>query len=405
MPRLTKHVVERALPKPNGDVFLWDNSLKGFGVRVKPSGARSYLYQYRNAHGTSRRITFGQHGRITIDQARELAGRATAAIARGEDPAESRRALREASSIRDLVEDYLERHAPKKRASSRRNDQSMLDRYVLPRLGSRKVADVTRGDIERLHLTFKTTPYAGNRVLSLLGKLFVLAIAAGWRADNPCRGVVRYQEDRRERWLSDEELKRLLEALNASTNQRAAGAIKLLLLTGSRRGEVLSARWEDFDLDRGVWTKPSHHTKQQRIEHVPLSPSALQLLAALKAKTDAGDDKERSEFLFPGRVDGQSLVEIKKAWAKVLDVAGLPGLHLHDLRHTYASHLVSAGVSLHVVGRLLGHTQAATTHRYAHLSDDALRHATDRFGSKVLALVDTLVHSPGQGRLRQASED
>jgi integrase len=382
MPRLTKQAVERAKPIPTGDVFLWDDSLKGFGMRLKPTGVRSYLYQYRNSHGTSRRITLGQHGRITINQARELAGRATAAIARGEDPAESRRSGREAPSIKDLVADYLECHAPKKRASSVRNDKGMLDRHILPRLGSRKVADVNRADIERLHLALKTTPYMANRTLSLLGKLFVLAISAGWRADNPCRGIVRFQENRRERWLSDEELARLLEVLNVHANKRVAAAIKLILLTGARRTEALSAKWEDFDLERGVWTKPSHHTKQKKTEHIPLSASAVQLLTSLKG----GQAAEEDDFLFPGLVEGQPIVEIKKTWETVRKLAKLDDVRLHDLRHTFASHLVSSGLSFHIVGALLGHTQPGTTARYAHLADDALRHAANRFGSKISAL-------------------
>jgi integrase len=257
----------------------------------------------------------------------------------------------------------------------------MLDRHVLPRFGSRKVADLSRADIERLHLSLKATPYMANRTLSLLGKLFVLAIAAGLRTDNPCRGIVRFDEQRRERWLGDEELARLLDVLNAHANKRVAAAIKLILLTGARRTEALSAKWEDFDLQRGVWTKPSHHTKQKKTEHVPLSASAIQLLTSLRAH-----DAEDADYLFAGKIEGQPIVEIKKIWATIRKLAKLEGVRLHDLRHTFASHLVSSGLSLHIVGALLGHTQPGTTARYAHLADDALRHAANRFGSKISGL-------------------
>jgi integrase len=409
MPQLTKRAVESAKPSSDRDIFIWDGALLGFGLRIKPSGVRSYVYQYRNARGVSRRLTLGKHGRITLDQARSVAGDHAAAIARGEDPAETRKSDREAQSMRELSDEYLLLHAPKKRPSSIVNDRTMLNNRILPRLGSKKVADVSRADIERLHLSLKETPYLANRTLALLGKMFSLAVNAKVRPDNPCRGIVRFPEQRRERWLSDAEIKRLVETLNGYRDQRVAGAIKLMLLTGSRRGEVLGARWDDFDLDRGVWTKSSHHTKQKRTEHVPLSASAIQLLVSLKADAaiaaekrettgpngvgqqggESGEEDDRPKYLFPGRVEGHPLTEIKKAWRNILEAAALDGLRLHDLRHTFASHLVSSGTSLHIVGRLLGHTQPSTTARYAHLSDDALRHAADRFSSKLSALANS----------------
>ena len=281
--KLTKTMVE-AIPPADQDVVVWDEALPGFGVRVKPSGVRSYVVQYRSREsGASRRLTIGRHGPLlTFDQAKKRARTILADAIRGGDPAEERRRARDAPTMADLAADYLERHAiPKKRPKSVRDDRSMLDNIVLPRLRSKKVEAVTRRDVETIHVALRDRPYQANRVLALLSKMFNLAVDWGWRPDNPVKGIERYQEEKRDRWLSNEELRRLCEVLDGHPNQRAANAVRLQLLTGARLGEVLSARKDAFDLERGVWTKPSHLTKQRRTEHVPLSGQALALLVAI----------------------------------------------------------------------------------------------------------------------------
>jgi integrase len=378
--KLSKTVIER-IKAADQDVFVWDNTLPGFGVRVKPSGVRSYIIQYRNRNtSTSRRLTIGQHGPLlTLDQAKKQERAMLADAMRGEDPVEIRKTARRAPSIADLAVDYLERHAvPKKRPKSVRDDRAMLDNIILPKLGAKKVDAIGRRDVEAIQVGMKDRPYQANRVLSLLSKMFNLAIEWKWRPDNPAKGIERYQEQKRERWLSDEELRHLCAVLDEHPNTRAANAVRLQLLTGARLGEVLTSRKEDFDLHRGIWTKPSHQTKQKRTEHLPLSAQALILVTLIIETSDAG-----SPFLFPGNKPGQPLHEIKKFWSVVLREAGIVNYRRHDNRHTYASHLVSSGLSLEIVGRLLGHTTATTTKRYAHLADDPLRAATDQFGSKI----------------------
>ena len=378
--KLSKTVVER-IKAADQDVVVWDNTLPGFGVRVKPSGVRSYIIQYRNRNtSTSRRLTIGQHGPLlTLDQAKKQARAMLADAMRGEDPVEIRKTARRAPSITDLAVDYMERHAvPKKRPKSVRDDRAMLDNIILPKLGAKKVDAIGRRDVEAIQVGMKDRPYQANRVLSLLSKMFNLAIEWKWRPDNPAKGIERYQEQKRERWLSDEELRHLCAVLDEHPNTRAANAVRLQLLTGARLGEVLTSRKEDFDLHRGIWTKPSHQTKQKRTEHLPLSAQALILVTLIIETSDAG-----SPFLFPGNKPGQPLHEIKKFWSVVLREAGIVNYRRHDNRHTYASHLVSSGLSLEIVGRLLGHTTATTTKRYAHLADDPLRAATDQFGSKI----------------------
>ncbi len=364
--KLSKTVVER-IKAVDRDVVVWDDTLPGFGIRVKPSGVRSYIIQYRNRNtGASKRLTIGQHGPLlTFDQAKKQARAMLADAMRGNDPVEIRKAVRRAPSVADLAADYLERHAvPKKRPKSVRDDRAMLDNVILPKLGAKKVDAIGRRDFETIQVGMKDRPYPANRVLSLLSKMFNLAVEWKWRSDNPAKGIERYEEQKRERWLSDEELRRLCAALDEHSNMRAANAVRLQLLTGARLGEVLTSRKEDFELHHGIWTKPSHQTKQKRTEHLPLSAQALALVVSIIEASDTN-----SRFLFPGNKPGQSLREIKKFWPAVLRQAEITDYRRRDNRHTYASHLVSSGLSLEIVGRLLGHTTATTTKRYAHLAD------------------------------------
>ena len=290
-----------------------------------------------------------------------------------------RRRARAAPSLADLANGYLERHArPNKRPKSVRGDEAMLEQHILPALGSQRVNAIDRRANEMLHLSFEDRPYQGNRVLALLSKMFNLASAWGWRSDNPVKGVPKFHEQRRERWLSDTELASLAAAIDAHRNQRAADAVRLQLLTGARIGEVLLSKKADFDLARGVWTKPSHQTKQKRTEHLPLSAQAIALVSSIRERSDP-----KSEYLIQGEKAGRPLTNLKRFWREVLGQAGIENYRLHDNRHTYASHLVSSGMSLEVVGRLLGHTNASTTQRYAHLADNPLREAANGFADKL----------------------
>jgi integrase len=238
-------------------------------------------------------------------------------------------------------------------------------------------------------------------VLALLHKMFNIALAdekGQWGlAGNPAHGVQKFPEEKRERWLNEEELQQVADALEnypekcaseaqvgdkqrayiRKEAQRAVNAIRLSMVTGCRSGEALTAKWTDFDLARGVWTKPSHHTKEKKTEHVPLSAQAQALVVLLESLPHDGD------YLFPGRPGrkskGEHLTTLKGQWKKICTIAKLDGVRIHDLRHSFASHLVSSGVSLPVVGKLLGHTQVQTTHRYAHVADDPQREAANKF--------------------------
>jgi integrase len=354
--------------------------VRGFGLRVTAAGAKAFILNYR-ASGQERRLTIGGFPSWGISRARAEARELRVRIDRGEDPLAERVALREAPTVRQLADRYIDEHLPKKRPSSAAHDRAMLDYWVIPALGARKVASVRPADIEELHarVTRKGKPIQANRVVALVSKMFQLAIKWEIRPDNPCRGAVdRNPEVRRKRYLSAAEIARLSVALGECKDRQAADAIRLLLLTGARRGEVEGATWSQFDLDAGTWLKPGSTTKQKTDHLVPLSAPALMLLSEM------GRGRPE-EYLFPS---GDGHLNLRHAWDGVRKAAGLVDLHLHDLRHSFASILVSAGASLPLIGALLGHSNPATTSRYAHLMIDPLRDAAERVGVVVSGGVD-----------------
>ena len=379
--RLRKSLIAKLEAEGLGDTIYWDQDLPGFGLRVKPNGVKSFVVQYRNrVTGRSRRKTIGRFGPLwSLHQAKDAARGLLADVARGADPVADAKELRSAPTVGDLAKRYLNEHAePKKRPGSVRNDRSMLNRHVLPRLGRLKVNEVRSADISALHVSLRGTPYEANRTLALLSKMFSLAVRWDLRAGNPALGIEKFPEEKRTRWLSDAELGRLLKALAAHPNQVAADAIRLQLLTGARIGEVLASTWAEFDLNRAVWTKPSHHTKQKRTEHLPLSATTVSLLSTIWSSRG-----KNSAYVVPNKAGTDHLKDLKVFWRSVTKAADLEDYRIHDNRHTHASHLVSSGLSLPTVGRLLGHTNPSTTQRYAHLADDPLRQAAEVMGRKL----------------------
>lgn len=399
--RLTDRAV-KALKAPDGKYKItYDGDIPGFGLRVTKSGVKSFILNYA-IHGRERRYTIGKYPAWSVAAAREEAGKLRQAIDTGHDPMAERNAKREAPTVNDLCDRYLKEHAPKKRTRSVATDKHHIDRHIRPALGKMKVAAVEYADVDRLFADVsKTTPITANRVAALLSKMFALAIRWQYRADNPVKGIERNQEKKRHRYMSADEMRRLTTALadypyiqkvRASRDEALASgrkwrtlhrdkplpklkqscdAIRLLMLTGARKGEVLAAKWEQFDLNAGTWTKPGATTKQKTDHRIPLSAPALALLSKMPHDDD---------YLFPDG-DGGHQHDIKNAWAAICERAEINDLRIHDLRHTYASQLVSAGLSLPIIGALLGHTQAQTTARYAHLMDDPLREATERVGA------------------------
>jgi len=384
--KLADKIIRDLRPPASGNRRTYDTEITGFGVRVTAAGARSFILNYYVA-GRERRLTIGAYPAWSVAAARDEAKRLRREVDSGKDPLGEREAVRAAPTVNELCDRYLAEHAVKKRSAA--GDRAMIEKSIRPRLGNRKVAAITFADVDALHreVTGRGSPYAANRLAALLSKMFALSIRWGMRADNPAKGVERNPEERRQRYLSGDELRRLTEALVGHASQAAANAVRLLLLTGARRSEVLGATWEHFDLEAGVWTKPSSHTKQKSQHRVPLSAPARQLLTEIKEaaeKSASAKGRAPSPYVFPARVGNGPMVEIKTSWTALCKAADLQGVRLHDLRHTYASVLASAGLSLPVIGALLGHTQPGTTARYAHLFDDPLRAATERVGAIVM---------------------
>ena len=375
--KLTKRFVESIKPHDKDELLIWDSELKGFGVRIFPTGRRTYFVQYRNQFRSTRRKKIGVHGIITVDQAREEAKKLLGDVAKGEDPSQDFQKAKLKPSFEDLASEYMEMHAKSnKRPKSFREDEKMLNNILLKRLGGKKVEEITTYDIQQLHHELRETSYMANRVRALLHKMFNLAIEWNWATVNPVSAIKKYQEYKRERWLNDQELQSLHDVLDHYHNQSVANAVRLLVLTGARKNELLSATWNQFNLENGVWTKPAHSTKQKKMEHLPLSTQVISLLKKMASTAT-------TSYLFPGKIPEKPIQDIKKAWKTITTQAGLSKVRIHDLRHTHASHLVSSGLSLSIVGKLLGHTQASTTQRYAHLADEPLRQAAELFGSKM----------------------
>jgi integrase len=272
--------------------------------------------------------------------------------------------------MKNLFERYASEHLPRKAPRAAADDRSMWERIILPFFGHRKVGDVTHADCDQLHWEIaRKHPVRANRVTEVLRKAMNLAVRWGWRTDNPAVGVHRSPEERRERYLDVEEIGRVRDALEKHKERASATAIHLMLLTGCRKGEALAAHWSELDLAAATWTKPSAHTKQRKLHRAELSGAAVALLSEWRTEC-------QGEFVFPGRA-GQPLTDVKRTWEAVRRDAGVSDVRLHDLRHTYASFMASAGHSLLTIGKVLGHTQAQTTARYAHLFDDPLREAAE----------------------------
>ena len=382
MARLTKKIVDAANAQ-NAEYVLWDDELRGFGLRVHPSGVKSYLVKYRVGRGRyapQRKQRIGVHGSPwSLDQARKEALRMLALASTGVDPARAVVTANEGLLLAAFADRYMTEHAePRKKASSAAEDRRLLDRDVLPKLGSRRVVEIGLADIEKLHRSMKATPHKANRVRALLSKMFALAEQWGLREpnSNPCRAVGQFRETARQRYLSNKEIGALATALEtlSGAGEHPAGIaiIRLLMLTGARKGEILSLRWDELDLTNAMISKRDSKTGAKKI----VLTDAAALLLKSWPRLDA-------TWVFPASRGDSHYQGLTKVWLRVRAEAGLSDVRLHDLRHTYASVAIRDGVPLAHLGRLLGHKNARTTERYAHLGDDPVRLAAANTSSAI----------------------
>ena len=379
MPKITKRLVEAAKPQDK-DYIICDDDLAGFAVRILPSGRRSYIVQYRIGN-RYRRMSLGAHGVLTPEKARRMAFKVLAAVKDGEDPAGERSRARKACTVKELAERFDQEHISVRLKSGTATEyRRNLRRFILPTLGRLKVADVTRADVAKFHHDLRHIPYQANRNLEVISKMFSMAEMWGMRPDgsNPRLHIKKYPEEKRERYLSQKELSDLGSVLNEAEEMGvddiyAISAIRLLIFTGCRLNEIMSLKWTEVDLANSC-LRLSDSKTGARVVH--LGPPALDLLKNLKRQP-------KNPWVVCGKIPGTNRKEIQKFWQRIRKRAGIEDVRIHDLRHSFASNAVAQGMSLPMIGKLLGHTQVQTTARYAHLAADPVKAAASSVSSNI----------------------
>jgi integrase len=430
MPKITKRLVEAAEVRDK-DYIICDDELRGFAVRMLPSGKRYYIVQYRI--GTRyRRMSLGQHGVLTTEKARTNAFKLLAAVKDGKDPAGDRQEGRKALTVAELAQRFDKEHiAVRLKPGTAREYRRNLRRFILPAIGRLKVADVTKADIARLHHELRRIPYQANRNLEVLSKMFNLAELWGLRPDgsNPRRHIKKYPEEKRERYLSPAELAALGEALSRAEQEGvedpyAIAAIRLLIFTGCRLNEIMTLKWSHMDFKARCLRLPDSKTGARvvhlgapaldvfsRLERLPDNPWVICGSKRGARRTDLQPPwqrfRKRATVRLWARIQGSAAADLVHrlerelgreatyeeclAAAKKQDLdlpTGLVDVRIHDLRHSFASGAVALGESLPMIGKLLGHTQVQTTARYAHLAADPIKAAAGRVSSHIAALIN-----------------
>ncbi len=394
--RISKRIVDAA-EASGGDAFIWDTALKGFGLKVTPKGRKVYLVQYRLPGSATRRFTIGVHGSPwTPEAARSKALEVLGLVAGGVDPGTAKREARADITVAELCEFYMAEGVRTKKASTLEMDRTRIKRHVLPLLGRKRLKALSKSDIERFlsdvaagksAKTEITKPRGrsvvrggegvANRTLGMLGAILQFAVERGLRTDNPARNVRKFQEGRRTRFLSNEEIARLgealREALTQGSNPYAVAAIRLLILTGCRKSEILSLRWDEVDFASGFLRLGDSKTGAKEVH---LGAPAKTVLSSLTRQLG-------NPHVICSERDGKHFVGLQKVWKKVRKTAGIQDVRLHDLRHSFASVGARSGESLLVIGKVLGHRTSAATSRYAHLSDDPVRLATEAVSTSI----------------------
>ena len=392
---LSNRTVEKL--KVEKDTVLWDRDLTGFGVRVYPTGGKVYIAQARGPGGP-KRVTVGRHGVLGAEQARQRAALIIARVKAGEEPVGEPISARLSGgpTVGELARRFLEEHvAVRYKPSTMRSTGTVVNRHIVPALGRLPLAAVSRARVMELHDELYETPAMANMVVRTLSLMYKLAEDWGLVPEgcNPCRLAVKFPERRRERFLTDKEFTRLGQVLDEVEAQGGASAssvtaLRLLMLTGCRKNEILTLRWEDVALDENELRLPDAKTGARV---VPLSPSAVKLLSVLRPERG-------NPWVIPGRKPGTHMRDLNDAWQVIRTRADLEDVRIHDLRHSYASRALALGESLPMIGKLLGHSQVETTARYAHLARDSVQEAAVRIADSIATdiLSEGWRHATGQ---------
>ena len=376
MPKITKRTVDALKPHERERV-VWDDDLKGFGVRVHPSGRKVFIVKTRY-RGRIIKMTIGPHGAVSPTYARVRAAEIITDARAGKNPAGRKSGAQTMHALgKRFLEDYVPVHCKPSTAEEYRRSIKL---FIDPKIGKLRVPDVQRSDIAALHHEMRETPYQANRTLGVLSKIFNLAELWELRPDgsNPCRHVKRFKEKKRERFLSDEEYRRLgatLRDIEADSSETAAAiaAIRLLMLTGCRLSEIQKLRWGHVDLNAGELRLPDTKTGAKVVH---LGDPAIAVLRGIERQDD-------NPWVIAGRKPGSHLTDLQHPWRRIRARAGLDDVRIHDLRHSFASGGLLVGEGLPMIGKLLGHTQVQTTARYAHLANDPIKSAANRIASRI----------------------
>ena len=400
MPKITKRFID-SLKANTDDKIYWDDNLKGFGVRTKPSGTQSYLVQYRNQYGRSKRLTIGKVGTLTPDESRQMAIQHLASVSKGTDPAQEKHDIKKLITVSGLCDLYMLEGTGRKKPSTLATDKGRIERHVKPLIGNRIAADIHRGDVEQMMhdiangktaTTQKTKKHGkaivkggkgtATKAVTLLGAIYTFALKRNLRNDNPAHGIDKYPDKKNERFLSNQELEGLggvLQELEQDNRHLfSVQCIRLLLLTGCRRGEITSLQWDDIDTERKCIRLSDTKTGARL---VPLADCAITLLQALP--------KLSSPFVFPSTRAESSFTGLPKTWRTIIrPAAKIDDVRIHDLRHTFASIAAELGYSQPTIGALLGHAGSGTTGRYVHFGRDPLGAAANHIADTIAERLD-----------------